>query len=53
MGTHLRLDQNQVDEYHDEIVFDILVTELSAFPTYAEPDIMACGRITTCGVLCP
>lgn len=36
MPIHLRLDQNQVDEYDYKVMFDVFVAEVSAVLAYCQ-----------------
>lgn len=41
MAVDLRLDQDEVDEEHDEIVLHVLVAELAAVPTNGQANVVA------------
>lgn len=49
----LRLDQDEVDEQDDIVVFDILVAEPAAVPAHREADVVPTGLVTGARVLRP
>lgn len=53
VAVDLGLDENQVDEDDDKVVFDILVAELAAVAAYCQSDVVAAGLVTGARVLGP
>lgn len=52
--THLRLDQDQVDEQDDVVMLDVFVAEAPAVLADREPDVVAARLVPAgVGVLCP
>lgn len=53
-ATHLRLDQDQIDEQNDVVMLDVFVAEAPAVLADREPDVVAARLIAAgVGVLCP
>ena len=46
MSVDLRLDQDEVDEEHDEVMLHVLIAESSAFSTDRETNVVPTRLIT-------
>lgn len=49
MPVHLRLDEDEVDEEHHEVVLDVLVAEAAAVATDGQADVVAGGFVAGAG----
>lgn len=53
VAVHLGLDEDEVDEQHDEVVLDVLVAEPAAVLAHRQPDIVPARRVARPLVLRP
>jgi hypothetical protein len=51
--TDLRLDEDEVDEEHHEIMLDVLVAEAPALATHSQSNIVPARLVAGARVLCP